>query len=486
MTRKTVSIKDAKPPKGTTNDAKAGTQDSFVNFAQRMGVGADNPLSSATYGYNPITRNRQLLEWMHRGSWLAGVAVDVVADDMTRNGVDFKGEIDAGDIERLHERATSLKIWHALNETIKWSRLYGGAVAVMMVDGQSVSSPLRMNTISQGQFKGILTLDRWMVEPTLTDLVKELGPSIGMPQYYTVNNGAPAFQGKRIHYSRVVRLEGVQIPYWQKVTENLWGLSVLERLYDRMISFDSATTGASQLVYKSYLRTMKVKDMREIVASNGPAVSGLIKYVEMMRRFQGVEGISLIDSEDDITSETHGAFSGLSDALMQFGQQLAGALQIPLVRLFGQSPSGFSTGDSDLQNYYDGIYQKQEKDLREGVTLIYRLIAASEGIKVPEGFKIEFNSLWEMDMEKKANITTSIVGAVLEAHTSGLISDQVALKELRQSSAETGIFTNITEKMIDDAEEEPIPPATDVLNKGGNGAEGNDNPEPKAGEAQIP
>jgi hypothetical protein len=455
------AVAQAEVLRQATQDSKVrqSTTDSFINLAQRMGIGADNALTSSSYGYNPITRNRVMLEWIHRGSWIGGVAVDVVADDMTRAGVDFEGEIDAGDMQSMRESEVSLGLWNAINDGIKWSRLYGGAIVVMMIDGQDMKTPLRLDTVAKGQFKGLITLDRWMVEPSLNDLVTDMGPNIGMPKFYRCNSGAPAFQGKLIHFSRVIRLEGLKLPYWQRVTEQLWGLSVLERIYDRMVAFDSATTGAAQLVYKSYLRTLKVKDMREIVSSSGAAVDGLVKYVEMMRRFQGIEGISLIDAEDDISSEQHGAFSGLSDALTQFGQQLAGALQIPLVRLFGQSPSGFSTGDADMQNYYDGIYQKQEKELRVGVTNIYRCLAASEEVELPEGFRVKFNSLWEIDSEKKANIATSLTNAVIAVHTAGLISDQVALQELRQSSHETGIFTNITEELIEQASEDPVPPA---------------------------
>ena len=41
--------------------------DSFVNFAHKLGMGADNALSSSRYGFNPISRDRLLLEWIHRG-----------------------------------------------------------------------------------------------------------------------------------------------------------------------------------------------------------------------------------------------------------------------------------------------------------------------------------------------------------------------------------------------------------------------------------
>ncbi len=438
---------------------KASTVDSFVNFAMNLGIGTDNPMSASSYGFNPITRNRTQLEWIHRGSWLGGVAVDVVADDMTRAGITIKGEMEPEDIQRLEEVAVSLGVWQSINDTIKWSRLYGGALAVILIDGQDPETPLRLKTIKKGQFCGLLSLDRWMVEPSMSDLVTEYGPNLGQPKFYTVTSNAPALSRMKIHYSRCVRLEGVRLPYWQRVMENLWGLSVIERLYDRMIAYDSASTGAAQLVYKSYLRTYKIKDLREVISSGGDALNGLTKYVDMMRRFQGIEGITLLDAEDDVTSETHSAFGGLADALTQFGQQLSGALQIPLVRLFGQSPMGFSTGDTDLRNYYDTIKQQQEKDLRVAVTKIYRAMAASEGVDFPGGTRIEFNSLWQLDDKEKAEIASNVGDTVSKAEESGLIDRATALKELRQSSHVTGIFSNITDDMISEAETEgpPIP-----------------------------
>ena len=472
--RSVVSIaKDAKRKEAAEiKSLGSPTLDSFVNFAQKMGIGADNPTTGSSYGFNPITRNRTLLEWIHRGSWLGGVAVDVVSEDMTRMGVVLKGTLKPDQIEQIEEASVQMGIWTALKETIQWSRLYGGALAFLMIDGQKPETPLRLDTIGKGQFKGLMPLDRWMVEPSLNDVVVEYGPHIGMPKYYTVVATAPALPAMKIHYSRVIRLEGIRMPYWQRLMENLWGISILERLYDRMVAFDSATTGASQLVYKSYLRTISVKGLREVVAAGGPALNGLAAYVDMMRRFQNIEGITLLDGEDEFGTQQHQAFSGLSDALTQFGQQIAGALQIPLVRLFGQSPAGFSTGDTDLRMYYDSIKQQQEKDLKVGVTKVYRAIAQSEGIKVPDGFGVEFRSLWQLTDTDKANIAQVTTDAVIRAQEAGLLSDQAAMKELRQSSNTTGIFTNITDKDIEQAEDVPAPEPEPIPGAGGISSEG--------------
>lgn len=433
-------------------------RDSFQNFALSLGIGTDNPLSQSTYGYNPITKTRVLLEWIHRGSWLGGVAIDLVGDDMTRAGVDFTGDIDPDDSRKLDEAADQLGIWAGFNDNVRWSRLYGGSIAVPLLDGQDMSKPLQVDRVGRDQFKGLYVMDRWMVNPSMEELVDDFGPQIGMPKYYTVNPTAPALRGKRIHYTRVFRMEGIKLPYWQRITENLWGLSVIERLYDRMIAFDSATTGAAQLVYKSFLRTLKLKDFRKAVAYGGPALDGVLKSVAFMRQMQSQEGVSVIDMEDDLQVDDHGSFSGIAEALGQFGQQLSGALQIPLVRLFGQSPAGMnSTGESDLRTYYDGIKQQQNKTMKEPVTITYRLIAASRGIKIPEGFGCEFRSLWQLTDKEKADTAKVVVDAVSVAFGDGTITHATALKELKQSSDITGIFSNITDEEIKDAEDAPVP-----------------------------
>jgi phage-related protein (TIGR01555 family) len=430
----------------------ARTADSLQNFAANLGVGTNNLSSATGYGFNPITRIRILLEWIHRGTWLGGVAVNIVAEDMTRAGVDFLGKITPEDTEKLERAAVSLGLWQNICNTIKWSRLYGGCIAVMLIDGQDISSPLRLEAVGKGQFKGLLVLDRWQVDPSLSDLVTEFGPQLGQPKYYSILVNAPALRGKRVHYSRVLRLEGYELPYQQKLMENLWGVSVFEPLYDRFLGFDTATTAVAQLIFRAYLRVVKIKGQREIIAAGGTMEANLIAYVDFMRRYQSLEGITMLDAEDDAVAMTPPSFSGLREAVMVLGEQLSGALQIPLTRMFGQAPAGLNaTGESDLRTYYDGIRQKQDQQLKVPLTLMYRAAAQSEGVRLDESFGINFRSLWVLSDQDKAGIASTDSATVVGAYNAGVISPQTALRELRQLSRVSGRFTNISDAEIDSA-----------------------------------
>lgn len=437
----------------------AVTTDSFVNFAQKMGVGADNPLSTAGYGFNPVTRIRTTLEWIHRGSWLGGVAVDLVADDMTRAGARVTGQMKVEQMQKLDRAVRQAGIWGALNDTVKWARLYGGALAVMMIDGQRLETPLRPEAVGRNAFKGLVVFDRWMVEPDLSRVIETPGPNFGLPEWYIVRADAPGLRNARIHYTRCLRMIGIKMPYWQAVMESMWGESVLERLWDRMTAFDSGTTGMAQLIYRAWIRTLKIKGLRNIVATGGKPLQGLLAQVDLMRRTQNSEGVTLLDGDDEFEGMENHAFSGLKEAVDSLGEQLSGALQIPLVRLFGQSPGGLnSTGESDLRMYYDNIKKEQEAVLGVPLTRVYEVVARSEGMDVPDDFGIEFNSLWQMTEKEKSEIAKNDADAITTVEGAGLISQQTGLRELRQSSAITGRFTNITDAEIE-AAEVTLPPA---------------------------
>jgi len=434
------------------------TGDSFQNFASKVGIGTDNQSSGSTYGFNPISRNRGLLEWMYRGSWICGKVVDCPADDMTRAGIEMTGDIHPDDIDKIHNGLNETATWSGINSTAKWGRLYGGAIGVMLIDGQKPDTPLRTEAVSKGAYKGLLVLDRWMVQPNYSELVTEFGPDLGKPKFYETVVEGFAIPKMRIHYSRCLRIDGVDLPFWQKITENLYGMSVLERLYDRLVAFDSTTQGAAQLVYKAHLRTLSVEGLRNIIAAGGKALEGLVGQVEMMRRYQTNEGVSLIDAKDKF--ETHQyTFSGLDQVLLAFGQQLSGAADIPLTRLFGQSPAGMNaTGESDMRNYYDGINQQQELRLRRPMTTLLDVQARSVGVTLPDGWGFKFNPLWQLSDEEKANIADKVSTAVDRMESAGVISPKIALKELKQSSRVTGIFSNITDEDINAASDDPPPP----------------------------
>lgn len=449
-------------------ETRRSFMDSFVNFAANLGYGAQNLASGARYDLSPVSRNRVQLEMMYRSSWMVRQVVDAPAEDMTRAGIMLETDMEPDDEGDMMEDWGVMQLWQALQEALKWSRLYGGAICAIMIDGQNPEEPLRLDRIGPNQFKGLMVMDRWMLSPQLGDTIRKLGPEFGLPIFYDVVSDAHSVPGMRIHHTRVIRFEGADLPYWQKMAENGWGLSVIEPMWDRMIAFDSATSGAAQLVYKAHLRTLSVDGLRQLIAGGGTAYRAFLEQVGMIRLLQSNEGLTILDATDKF--ETHQyAFAGLSDVLQQFGQQLSGAAQIPLVRLFGQSPAGLnSTGDSDIRNYYDMINAKQEAHLRHPIRMLLEILHRSKfGRPLPDGFNFSFRPLWQLAENEKAQSANQLTQTILSAFEQSVIGQRTVLKELREQSKVTGVFSNITDEDIDNADPDPPQPEMGGMGMGG-------------------
>lgn len=452
---------------------RASTSDSFVNTAAKLGYGAGSQQDGAGYQLDFISRNSYMLESAYRSNWLCGMAVDTVAEDMTRAGIQVQcDDMDPENVDVMHREFERLGVWNELANGVRWGRLYGGCIVVLLIHGQDLSTPLRLDSIAEGQFRGIVALDRWQVNPSLSNLVTEYGPHLGRPKFYDVLPSAQALIGERVHYSRCIRIDGLDLPFRQRLAENGWGQSVLERLWDRIVAFDSTTAGAAQLVYKAHLRTLKTPKLRELIAAGGKMFDAFVEQIKLIRQMQSNEGLTVLDGSDEFETHTY-TFSGLSDLMLQFGQQVSGALEIPLVRLFGQSPAGLnSTGESDLRTYYDGIAKRQDHRLRPGLNVICELIGRSAlGDRLPDNFAFSFVPLWQLTSEQKANIAKTIADAVTAAEGASIIKLSTAAKELRQASRETGVFSHISDEEIEELDAEPpmppdAPPVTQPDNNG--------------------
>lgn len=448
----------------------------FVRNVQRFADGITNPLLRVG-DYQPSTFNanfyvprfksfnRQQLEWMYQGSWLCSLAIDLIAQDMTRQGVnlvDDSPEI----IDKINTSLDDYRVWDDLCRSIKWARLFGGAVAIMMIDGDDLASPL--TTVRKGSFRGLYVLDRWQLEQS-TEVINDLGPNFGKPKYYSIIDSQTGLSigNKKVHHSRILRFEGRDLPYYLRQAYDGWGASVLESIYPQIEAYDLASSSAAQLISMSYLRYYKVKGLRQIL-TNKIAREGFLRQMDHTRMFQGIEGMTLGDAEDDFQTFSY-SFAGLSDVLMQFGQQVSGGLGIPLVRLFGQSPAGMNaTGESDIRNYYDNIKSQQDTMLRSNMKRLLRVIYISATGKEPkENFTFEFKPLWQMSDEQRAQSSQGLVASILQAYDSQLISSAVALKELKKLSDSVGLFASITDEDIDEAQKQdsammpPIPEMPD-------------------------
>lgn len=446
-----------------TNDAghnvgRKLTLDEFVNPLARSGAGMPNLLEATEYPLTRFTQNWQVLNSLYRSHWVVQKIINTIPQDMMKNGYDLQSDINPDQIQKISKIIRQTRLHSKILNGLYWGRLYGGAAGIIMIDGEAdrMDEPLDLDRVMPGAFKGLLIMDRWSGIQPSADLITDItDPDFGMPEYYEVT--LPEGQGViQLHNSRVCRFTGREMPYLEKLAENYWGTSEMEHVFSELKKRDNVSWNIALLTFMANIRVMKMDGMEQLMAyGGGKQQEALYNTLEGLNMMLNNNGIQILGKDDSYESHQY-TFSGLGEVYDRFMMDVSGACGIPVTKLFGRSPAGMnSTGDADMDNYYDTIEQSQESQLRPVLDKLLPIVCMSALGAVPDDLDYIFNPVRRPSNDEKQSLGSQQTAAVVQAYTAGLVSEKTALRELQGSSKLTGMWTNITDEQIEAASDQP-------------------------------
>lgn len=451
--------KDSIPNAPRKDDSgRTMTMDAFANVLARLGAGTPNLLEGTDYPMTRLTQNFQLMNSLYRSHWIVRKIIDCIPEDMCKNWINITTQMEPKAIKRFNKLQRSTRVQRDILQGLKWGRLYGGAGAVIIIDGHEniLDQPLDYDMIMPGSFKGLIVADRWSgITPGETLIEDVTSPDFGLPEYYEWLGGSFTV---KVHHSRILRFIGRELPYLEKYAESGWGASEIEIIFDELKKRDNTSWNIAQLIFLANLRVLKMSDLGEILAvGDEQSNKELYNTVQAQNWLMSNMGMYILNKDDDFQTHQY-SFSGLNDIYESFMLDVAGAAEIPVTKLFGRSPAGFNaTGESDLRNYYDTIEQKQTAQLESVLDKLIPIMFMSEFGAIPDDLDYTFNPISTPSEDELSNIVDKKTNAVIDAFNAGLISQRVALNELKQMSETTGMFTNITDEDIEKADDSTNP-----------------------------
>ena len=232
-------------------------------------LGQSSPLISAgTFLRSGITSNIQLLTTTYRECWLATRIIDTPAEDMTRSWYTLTGKFKPDDLADLKRLEAKHSVKQELTDAIRWARLYGGSLALMVIDGEGdrLNRPLDLCLLPPESFEGLLVLEPSTGISPSTELVTDLNdPDYGLPMYYNVNTEDGRAGTVTIHHSRMLRFLGRPLPRSEEIAENYWGASELEHIWDELQKRSATSANIAQLVFQANITTLKMSNFGESV-----------------------------------------------------------------------------------------------------------------------------------------------------------------------------------------------------------------------------
>lgn len=343
---------------------------------------------------------QQYLDIIYRYNGFGKRIIDLVANEMTRQWVTIAGDSENLVVARMEEIEAKDK----MNKMLKWSRLYGGSIGIIGVsDGLELQEPVNEKRIQSVDF--IHVFDRHQVTWTNQYLYQDpQNPKYGLPEYYSVTpyHGGANFL---VHETRVMRIDGEELPERLKYTNQNWGDSVLQSIYVQLTGLSDIYTSTNSII-KDFVQTiLSVENLSEIIGTV-EGDSYLKERMEILNYSRNVANIMLLDSKESYEKKASST-SGLDALIDKFGLVLSAVTGIPYTFLFGQAPSGLqATGQADIRMFYDMIKSEQEDKLQPALEKLTRYIMlSSEGgfnRKQPDNWKVVFNPLWQLSEQEEA------------------------------------------------------------------------------------
>lgn len=429
--------------------------DAYSNPPANLGFGANNLSQTAGYIMERFTWDYYTLNILFRNNWIAKAIIEKPANEMLKNGFEIHSELDPDKVTKIMNVYTRTKTNAKFLQCLKWARLYGGCILVPMIEGQDdLSKPLDFDTIMPDSYKGCFVVDRWSgISPSL-EIVDEIDdPDFGKPKYYTISTNNTNTSVK-IHHSRIIKMIGRELPYWEEMAEDYWGASELEHVYTELRKRDDTSANISFLIFLANIRIFKMKNLGQaITLGDQESLNRVYQTMQSMNRLMCNTGTFAMDQDDDFATQQY-TFTGINDVYESFMLDISGAAEIPVDKLFGRSPTGFNSGEETLQNYYDTIQEKQETYVREPLERLLKIITMSTLGEIPDDFELVFSPVRRPSNMEKADLAQKQAQPVLDVYNAGIIGKGTVLRELKQQTPMTGQWSNITDQMIEDADKE--------------------------------
>lgn len=410
-------------------------EDGYVNLLNKYGTNQDN---SEAYKFErePVIPDMQLTG-LYEGNGLFSKIIDTPAEEALKHGFDLNLKSD--EVNAFVEDALDDLEWEEKAATaIKWARLYGGALIVMLIDdGRGLEEPVDWEHIRS--IDELRVYERSIVQPDYASLYQQdyggkgVGNRVskfGQPEYYYVSSIYGSF---KVHESRcLVFRNGVLPEQTSNATYLFWGMPEYVRIRRALRETVTAHTDSVKLLERSVQAIYSMKGLASLLTTDD-GENQVLKRLQLVDTSRGLLNSIAIDSEGEQYDFKTFQFSGVKDVIDATCNMLSALTNIPQTILFGRSPAGMNaTGDSDFESYYNFVEKIQrlmlKRNLRTLLDVVFRAGIASGDVTEEPDYKLEFNPLWSLSDTEQATVDqTKAQTALVKAQTAQAYVDMQAL-----------------------------------------------------------
>lgn len=294
-----------------------------------------------TYEFSPEKPvSDDVLTMIYEGNGLFARVIDLPAEEALRRGFELEGKKHANIAKFYQEYLDQLEWEETAITAIKWARLFGGAVAVMLIDdGQLLENPLNWQRIRS--IDGLRVYDRSRVETLENDL-------------YVISSQYGKFC---VHKSRCLFFRNSsRLP--EKTTDPIyqeWGIPEYVRIHEALRDAELAHSYAVKMLDRAIQPVYEVSGLSSLLATE-QGEQAILRRLEVIEAARGMLGCIVIDSENERYGFRTIPLHGVSIAVEAACNYLSVLTNIPQTILFGFPYNKRECGSNRLSGRGENIH----------------------------------------------------------------------------------------------------------------------------------
>lgn len=416
---------------GTVISFAAGMRDGYQNLMSRLGLRGSDRNTAGSYYVPPLSQ--QQIEAAYRSSWLTRKVHDLVPFEMTRAGRAWQASKEQ--IEALEAAETKLQLWHKLRSALATARLHGGAALVLGVRQGMPNTPLNVEALGRNSLRYVFVASRHQLSAPFGFDTDPESDFFGQPAMWEMQaaKGNPV----QIHPSRVIPFHGLPLSPGSVTLsqiEQFWGDPLLLSIKSAIDNAETSQAAVATLLHEMKQDVISIPGLTELMATEGGEAL-LAKRIRMIGELKSMFNALLLDGGEggkegggEVWETRQLSFAQHPELLRSFVGIVAGAADIPVTRLMGESPGGLnSTGKGEQDDLNRMVDAKRKADLKPPLARFDEILLRSVLGSRPLEIYYEFGALANADpTEESENEKRDAETVQIYANTSLIPSDALA------------------------------------------------------------
>lgn len=315
-----------------------------------------------------------------------------------------------GILKSFENYLEDLDFFFYLEEALKLQRIYGGAALFLVLDdGLEPDQPVRPELVRG--IADLVPLSRREILPHEYNYLNYRNPEL-----YRISTSKSISKDNDLNYllvhsSRILRLDGLFLPWKQRLVNEGWGMSYLQPFYEVWKRYRGATDGMATMLNEMDLFVHKIPGLASKVSAGKE--SALKARLEANALARSLYGGMALDTEEEVSFASR-SLGGAQDLFDRLCDDLVAAADMPKTLLFGSSPAGglSESGKYEDKSWAQAVERYQTHSMRRALNQFFQLVLSmpdgpTKG-NVPEEWSVYFPPYFSESDKDKAELRKQV------------------------------------------------------------------------------